>query len=213
MNDQAPMTDIHGLKPALPMGMDTHLLIWIALAVVAAAVIIALVWWLWRRRKKSLAPPSAPPLPAPEVEAYAALDTLAAENHADLKLFYFRLSAIVRRYVERRYDIPAAEMTTEELLPFMNRLDLEAELVRQFKDFCLRSDPIKFAGAMPDRSRLAHELAFGRDFVRRTTQVHEAALSMETTANGAAAAVEDTPGQIPTSRIETNQKFKKQITD
>ena len=52
MNDQAPMTDIHGLKPALPMGMDTRLLIWIALAVVAAAVIIALVWWLWRRRKK-----------------------------------------------------------------------------------------------------------------------------------------------------------------
>ena len=177
MNDQAPMTDIHGLKPALPMGMDIGLLIWIALAVLAVAVIITLVWWLWRRRKKSLEPPSAPPLPAPEVEAFAALDALATEDHADLKLFYFRLSAVIRRYVERRYDIPAAEMTTEELLPFMNRLDLETDMVRQFKDFCLRSDPIKFAGAMPDRGRLAHELAFGRDFVRRTTQVHEAVLS------------------------------------
>lgn len=165
-----PMTDIHDIKPALAMGADLNWLIWLAAAMVAVAVLAAVAWWLWRRRKKTAAEPAATPLPAPEVEAYALLDGLAAEDHGDLKRFYFRLSAILRRYMERRYGIPAAEMTTEELLPAVGRLDLSLDLAGQVKSFCLRSDPIKFAGAVADAGRLAYELAFVRDFVRQTTQ-------------------------------------------
>lgn len=164
-----PMTDIHDIKPALAMGADLHWLIWMAAAVVAVAVLVAVAWWLWRRRKKTAAEPATTPLPAPEVEAYALLDGLSAKDHDDLKHFYFRLSAILRRYMERRYGIPAAEMTTEELLPAVGRLDVSLDLVGQVKSFCLRSDPIKFAGAVADAGRVAHELAFVRDFVRQTT--------------------------------------------
>ena len=47
-------------------------------------------------------------------EALQMLDALAAEGRLDPKQFYFRLSAVIRRYIERRFDFPAAEMTTEE---------------------------------------------------------------------------------------------------
>ena len=108
-------------------------------------------------------------MPAPEVEAYALLDGLANEDHSNLKHFYFRLSAILRRYMERRYGIPAAEMTSEELLPALRGLPLPLELSQEVKSFCLRSDPIKFAGVQGDAGRVAHELALVRDFVRQTT--------------------------------------------
>jgi hypothetical protein len=168
----APMTDIHGIKPALPMGSDLSGWLWAAAAVALIAAVALLCWWLWRRRKPAVAAPDAALLPPAEVEAYAHLDGLAAGDHTDLKLFYFRLSAILRRYMERRYDIPAAEMTTEELLPRLGRMAMAADMVQQLKAFCLRADPIKFAGVAADEQRLAHELAFGRDFVRRTTPAH-----------------------------------------
>jgi len=165
-----PMTDIHDIKPALALGADLHWLIWLAVAVVGVAILVAAAWWLWRRRRRITEESKAAPLPAPEVEAYTLLDGLAAGDHGDLKRFYFRLSAILRRYIERRYEIPAAEMTTEELLPALGRLDLSLDMAQEVKSFCFRSDPIKFAGAAADVGRVAHELAFVRDFVRQTTQ-------------------------------------------
>lgn len=200
----APMTDIHDIKPALPMEPDLQWLIWLVVAVVFVAVLAAGAWWLWRRRKNKNEEAQAAPLPAPEVEAYALLDCLAAEDHSNLKGFYFRLSAILRRYMERRYGIPAAEMTTEELLPAMRGLALSQDLSQEVRSFCLRSDPIKFAGARGDAGRVAHELALVRDFVRQTTLPP---VGDEAAPNAAAQSGEG-PGSFPESGKTGRQDLK-----
>jgi len=165
---QAPMTDIHDIKPLIAMGPDLRWLYW-TLGVLVLAALVASAWWLWRRRKAAPEAETAGVPPAPEAEAYQMLDALAAD-HADAKRFYFRLSAILRHYMERRFDIPAAEMTTEELLPRAQRLALEPDLARAFKAFCQSSDPIKFAGrSVVHPEQLPRDLAFVRNFVRRTT--------------------------------------------
>lgn len=164
----APMTDIHDIKPALPVDADLTWLWW-PLVVALVLALAALVWWLWHRRNNQSAMTAAAPLISPEEEAYQRLDALAADGRMGDKKFYFQLSAILRHYVERRYDFPAAEMTTEELLPRVDRLSLPPELAQPLKRFCRTTDPIKFAGATADQSHMPRDLAFVRDFVWRTT--------------------------------------------
>ncbi len=169
-NQQPAMTDIHDIKPALPVGPDLGWLWWVLAAVLIIAA-VALVWWLWRRRRKADQTAPAKPLPSPEAQAYARLDALAGDRQLDDKHYYFELSAILRHYVERRYGIPAAEMTMEELLPHMEKLAIPQSLGEPFKQFCRASEPIKFADAPADQTQKPKDLAFARDFVRATTLV------------------------------------------
>ncbi len=162
------MNDIHDIKPALEMGLDWGWTAW-GLAVPAFVAAALLAWWLWRRRRKQVSGPPTPPPISPESEALSALDALAAGAEEDEKQFYFTLSAILRRYVERRYAIPAAEMTLEELLPQMDHLQLEPNLYDRFKRLCRLSEPIKFANAPAERDQMPADLAFSREFVQRTT--------------------------------------------
>lgn len=163
------MTDINDIKPILDLGGDWLWLLYLAGGLVILMGLLALAWWLWKRRKKPETILPQAPLMAPDVEAYDALDTLAADNGLDPKQFYFQLSAVLRHYMERRYHFPAAEMTTEELIPEVDQLALDASLTQELKTFCRMADPIKFAGAAARQDRLAQDLAFTRDFVRQTT--------------------------------------------
>jgi hypothetical protein len=168
------MTDIHDIKPALAMGHDLR---WLygTLAVLFLLALAVLVWRYWKKRGKPATADSAPPPLPPDAEALQLMDALAADGHLDPKQFYFRLSAVVRRYIERRFDIPAAEMTTEELLPRVDHLPMEPALSQTLKTFCRAADPVKFAGAPADPGRMARDLAFARDLVRRTTAPAESA--------------------------------------
>lgn len=167
--DGTQMTDIHDIKPILDLGPDWQWLLYAAGGIALLLGLVALAWWLWKRRRTPGVIPAAEPPIAPDAEAYGALDALAAESGPDPKQFYFRLSAVLRRYVERRFDFPAAEMTTEELLPRVDQLPLDPSLAGELKAFCREADPIKFAGADARKERLAQALAFSRDFVRQTT--------------------------------------------
>jgi hypothetical protein len=172
MKPSTPMTDIHDIKPALAVGHDLRWVLWV-LAVLAFLALAALLWRRWRKRARPAAAESAPPPLPPDAEALQMLDALAADGRMDPKQFYFRLSAVVRRYIERRFDFPAAEMTTEELLPRLDRLSMAPELAGTLKTFCRAADPVKFAGAPVDTGRMAQDLAFARDLVRRTSAAAE----------------------------------------
>ena len=167
------MKDIHDIKPLLAVGIDWRWLPWL-LAILIAAVVVLLVWRWWRRRHRPPEPIATEPLPSPEAEALAALDALAAEGWADGKRFYFDLTAILKRYLERRYAIPAAEMTVEELLPQVARLPLASELAEPLKALCRLAEPIKFADAAADPGKMPADLAFVRQLVQRTTPEPEA---------------------------------------
>lgn len=200
------MTDIHDIKPALEMGMDLRWLYWTAgIAALLAAAYLA--WRMWRRYRQ---PPAevAEAEPPADAQAFERLEALAADAAVDAKAFYFKLSAIVRVYIERRFDFPAAEMTTEELLPRLDRLQLGPELAEPLKAFCRYADPVKFAGVPASPDRMTDDLAFARFFVSETSRVTGAAPAAGSGQSGSNIRQQEQP-RLPRPETEASENGSK----
>ncbi|MBA3465330.1 MAG: hypothetical protein H0T46_35690 [Deltaproteobacteria bacterium] len=89
------------------------------------------------------------------------------EDTADA--WFVRLSSIVRRYLESRYEIRAPELTTEEFLNVaISRPELTEEHRGLLTQFLERCDRVKFAGYRPDSEESLATLAAARGFVEDT---------------------------------------------
>jgi len=90
-------------------------------------------------------------------------DTTSADG------WFVALSAIVRRYLEHRYEIRAPELTTEEfLLVATARPELTTEHRALLTSFLERCDRVKFAGYRPDADESIATLKAARGFVEDT---------------------------------------------
>ena len=165
------MTTIHDIKPPELAGFDPAVLWYVLIAVLVIALIVLMIF-LWTRRRKRIKHKTTPSL-LPEEAALLALDELLDVENIDGKDFYFRLSSILRHYINDRYEINAPEMTSEELLPKMDRLGIDKKLVQSLKELFHTSDPIKFAGVYSVTAKMESDLAFGRKFVKETTKEDE----------------------------------------
>ena len=98
----------------------------------------------------------------------AALQRLREEN-PPVDVFYTRLSDIVRRYLEDRFQLRAPERTTEEFLYETSRNGLlsaeHKELLGRFLQEC---DLVKFARLQPDDTDRQRAYDAAEKFVRET---------------------------------------------
>ena len=165
-----PMTDIHDIKPPEKFGINPAFLYYALyglLGVLMAASVAAAIYYWKKRGKKEIE--TLVPVLAPDEAAFRALDELTTLLNSDGKKFYFRISAILRGYIQQRFDIDALEMTTEELLPRVGEMKLETALQKGVRDFIDTSDPIKFAGRFVDKEQMQGHLEFVRKFVDKST--------------------------------------------
>lgn len=141
-------------------------------AVIVTAVLAAIAggWLLLRWLARRAARPAPPP--APEVWALRELSALAETDWFETgryKEFYYRLTEIVRAYVEKQFGLAAPEMTTEEFLDRLSRdrdaLPYEAGRLRAFLRAC---DLVKYAAYEPQREDGQQALSTARAFVDAT---------------------------------------------
>lgn len=163
------MTDIHDIQPPVSVGIDAPWLVPVLLGL-AAATILAAGWWFWKKQKKDRAIETIVPEPPPEMTALQALGEIADVRRLDGKTFYFRLSAILRQYVFGRFAVGAPEMTTEEFIPCIDRLNMDKSLAQRLKGLCRAMDPVKFGSQTAVEKQMETDLIFAREFVRKTTQ-------------------------------------------
>jgi hypothetical protein len=98
-----------------------------------------------------------------------ALETRGAPSSEAADAWFVELSAIVRSYLERRYEIRAPELTTEEFLQEAARAAaLSGEHRALLTQFLERCDRVKFAGYRPDAQESIDTLAAARAFVEDT---------------------------------------------
>lgn len=171
--DADAMTDIHDIRPLRAPGPDLRPLLY-GLAALLAAALTAVAVYLWKRRRRRLKGGVAPGLP-PDAAALSALDELADVDGIDGRLFYFRLSAVLRRYFYERYGIPAPEMTTEELFPEIDRLGVDRDRAASLKQLFLDAEPVKYAGRFAAVDRMKQDLDFARIFIRETVPAADGA--------------------------------------
>ncbi len=161
------MSDIHDLKPPEEAGFDPTVLYYALAALPVLLILTALFLYLKKRMKKKNDLQNRSTLPPDEL-AFHLLDELLDVERIDGKVFYFQLSAILRGYIQGRYGINAPEMTTEELLPAIDRSDIPKELQKNVRELLHSSDPVKFAGKPAVQSKMHNDLMLVRNFVKQT---------------------------------------------
>jgi hypothetical protein len=142
----------------------TILLLVSALAVVVSGSVLMLRTWRQRRRR------------AQQRSAYddaiaklSGLEARGAPTSEDADAWFVELSAIARTYIERRYEIRAPELTTEEFLQEAARGHrLRDDHRALLSSFLARCDRVKFAGYRPDPQESLDSLAAARAFVEDT---------------------------------------------
>ena len=98
-----------------------------------------------------------------------ALESRGAPDDATADSWFVELSSIVRTYLEKRYEIRAPELTTEEfLLVATARPELRGEHRTLLTQFLERCDRVKFAAYRPDSDESLATLASARGFVEDT---------------------------------------------
>jgi hypothetical protein len=104
-----------------------------------------------KMRARAAYRPAPPPRPAHEV-ALEKLDHLARSGFtadADLRLFYFQLSEVLREYFGARFGFEALEMTTEELVAQLERRAPRGLIMGEIAGWLSGCDLVKFAKLAP----------------------------------------------------------------
>ena len=151
-----------------------YLLLWILGILAGIAVTAGLTLLgrkLWAMRKPKQAPPPPPPRPAEEI-ANEKLEALRRSNllpEGHIKEFHVRLSEAVREYIGNRFHFDSMELSSEELILAIRKINITRTEYELILDFLGETDLVKFAKALPTvpESEDLLEHAFG--FVERTT--------------------------------------------
>ncbi len=125
-----------------------------------------IIYYYQKKKKNEPILKKIKPKEPAHVIAIRELDKLKAEKiwqRKQVKLYYSRLTEIIRMYIEQRFEIPAMEQTTDEILvEFEEQKMAEKESYTLLKDMLQQADLVKFAKAdpLPDENDMHLENAF-----------------------------------------------------
>lgn len=146
-----PPPALADIKPAVSIpGTAWKRVLWIMLLIVALALLCGWLFRWWLNKPKTV--PEAKVI-APHEIALTALQALLARGFIESgksQEFYVELSAIVRIYLEDRFDLHAPEQTTEEFIRASSHssvLNPDHRMLTQA--FLEQSDLVKFARFEP----------------------------------------------------------------
>jgi hypothetical protein len=167
---------LRDLKAQQMAGKPSLLWLWLLLGAAGAIGIVFLVRHLYRKFKS---PPPPPPPKPPYEEAIEALQVLEARQYPSQGLvreYVFEMSDIFKRYIGRRFEVNAAEFTTEEMHAWIKRSPLGESLRRSLSWFFNTTDPIKFARLIPEADTLGRFGTEVRSFLEETKPQAEPAV-------------------------------------
>lgn len=158
--------------PRGPAWPRTNVLPYLVAGIVGLAALFALVYWLTVRRARKAAEPIPPDRLA--LRELGDLERRDLLGRGELRRFYGELTDILRRYLERRFTVPALELTTEEVGYRLRSIgDLPVAHALQARVVLEEADLVKFAKHEPDRETAQQRLFDVKAFVRATTPAEE----------------------------------------
>jgi hypothetical protein len=126
----------------------------------------------WRRRIRH-----KPAVPAHlwALKELQSLEALSPESHAELQSFHSRLSDILRRYFELRFQLPGFTRTTVEFLELLQSASpLGGDQRAAAAEVLHECDLVKFARATPDVAQCRSLVLAARSLVEQTAEFEKA---------------------------------------
>ncbi len=164
LNDMAPIKDISREPVFWTDYLDK--IFWF----LGAIAVLTLLFWLYSRNKKRSMLSRTLGLPPHELalKKLAALSQKSLWETGAIKAHCAELTFILREYLEKRYQVPALECTSAELLAHLNRTEFPDELKAILESVLAQTDLVKFAKAVPPDSFQAYSMGFVVDLVQKT---------------------------------------------
>ncbi len=126
-------------------------------------------------KKEEIVAPPPPSLPAHEI----ALDKLKVIEKSKLwekgsvKEYYSEVTETLREYVEKRFEVPALESTTDEILSDLNKTTINPSLTTKLTSLLEMADLVKFAKAKPGVDNHKKILKDAFVFVQHSKNINE----------------------------------------
>lgn len=142
------------------------------LGILIIAMIVAVLYYFMRRKKGlPLFPARIVPQLPPDEEALLSLNKIKKEKiwRAGLiKDYYTLLTDTLRKYIERRYDIPAPEFTSAETIAALKDTDIDVVSSSKLEHILRIADMVKFAKGNPVATENENCLELAFDIVLQT---------------------------------------------
>lgn len=142
------------------------------LSIIGVLLILIISFFYFRHKRKKAVSDTTIPLHEivkMELEKLKGAGLIEAGN---FKEYYFRLSEILRHYLEKRFRFPAKERTSEELLKDIQKInDIRESYKFSLKDFLKRSDWVKFAKTNPLKNEIEKDSKLVEDIFNSTTPI------------------------------------------
>lgn len=122
--------------------------------IIVMMLVLGILWYLRYRRNRALMPQpeiKEPVLPA-HIRALQKLQEIRAQKlwqNGDYKLYYSGISDVLRAYLEERFQIPAMEQTTFEIMQHLRYASISNEVQQKLKQVLTLADLVKFAKEKP----------------------------------------------------------------
>lgn len=110
-----------------------------------------------------------PPPPAHQ-QALTQFDRIKSEfssSEEDIKVYYDKITDVLRKYIEERFSFNAKELTTEEIITKLTDTNNETAL-RELKEILTTADLVKFAKYQSSITEANRSVALALDYVNTT---------------------------------------------
>lgn len=161
--------DLHPPVGELPVLGPSQRPMWLwMIALLSVIVTTSVAWRFWLTAGRRSRQRSAYDLAAARLQRLLKRPPLQPDQ---VDVFFVELSAIVRWYLENRFELRAPELTTEEFLDLMSQSpDLSRDHQPLLREFLRRADLVKFANFVPAAQDIDQSVATARQFLDETQQ-------------------------------------------
>ena len=160
-----PPGDIAGIRGPIRVLPPFKTVLWYLLLACLAAAAVWLAWRLARRLRRKIQLLRM----SPRERALAELSDLLAQRLVERDLvqqFYYELTMIIRRYIERAHRVRAPEQTTEEFLLAASRSpQFTPAVLAKLREFLTAADLVKYAAYRPAAPAVDQALGTARGYV------------------------------------------------
>ena len=169
------LTEILDIKAPYEAPLSfAELVPYIAIGLLIVFIILLAYFIIKKRKKNEPVFKRQKPLEPPHVVALRELNALSEKKlwqQGRVKEYHSLLTEIIRRYIERRYQVHAMEQTSDEIIEALMNHDIPGEAFDELKALLSLADFVKFAKAtpLPEENDKSYQQAY--NFVRRTKYI------------------------------------------